>query len=107
MEEINIIQEILNRPENPNDDEAIDFQRIQNIETNENRKDKILEPNEHNEPPHILILDSGKNRAFTPISTSRGIQIKLVFPFIGKKRLRKVFKARRKKRSLLKEKRKK
>ena len=103
MEEGNTIQEILNLSDSPNDEANIHYSAIQNIETNQNRQDKILALNQQNESPNILILNSSEIRALTSNSTSsfRNNQIKLITPYIGKKRLRKVFKARKKKRSLL------
>ena len=101
--EENIIQEIYNPPESQNDGAKIDYSIIQNIETNQNRQEKNLVLNHQNESPNILILNSSENRALTSNSTAsfRNNQIKLITPYIGKKRLRKVFKARKKKRSLL------
>ena len=97
--EENIIQEIYNPPESQNDEAKIDYSIIQNIETNQNRQEKNLVLNHQNESPNILILNSSENRALT--STYRNNQIELIVPYIGKKRLRKVFKARKKKKSLL------
>ena len=91
-----------NPPDSQNDESLLDFRIFQNIEINQNRQDRIYDSNQRNEPPNNSILISGENRAFASIS--RRNQIERIVLHDDKKRLKKVFRARKKKKYALKKK---
>ncbi len=97
MEVMNIIQNMLGIRYIPNG-EKINYSIIRNIETNQNNiQDKIDKSNDQIKPPEKLNLN--ENERFNSNDRNNEIELIVPFPLIGKKRLRKIFKTSKKKRS--------
>ena len=100
MDEKDIIQEIIGSSNNASNDNEFIFSIFNTIETNQNNMPaKITIPIDQFESSENLIQNEIENENGNFNSTERNNEIQLIAPFIRKKRLRKIFKTTKKKRS--------